>query len=69
MEIVGRCGEVPPSKLQPGESLYRYGIDSLAGVNIAYEIGLLVGRDVPQGLVAEFDTVEKLTDYVMGASK
>ena len=33
--------------------------------NIAYEIGLLAGRDVPSVLVTEHDTIEKLVDYVL----
>lgn len=64
-EIVRRCGEIP-GELPADESFHRYGIDSLAGVNIAYEIGLLMGRDVPPELVSEHDTVDKLVDYVLG---
>ncbi|MCK6549972.1 AMP-binding protein [Myxococcota bacterium] len=64
-DIVSACGAVPREKLRPSESLHRFGIDSLAGVNIAYEIGVLTGRDVPSQLVAERDTIEKLVDFVM----
>lgn len=65
--IVCACGEVPAERLRDAESLYHHGIDSLAGVNIAYEIGLLLGRDVPSTLLTECDTVEKLVDYVLAA--
>jgi acyl carrier protein len=65
-EIVCRCGEIPPASLNPGEALYRYGVDSLASVNIAYEIGLLIGRDVPATLLSELDTVDKLVDFAWG---
>jgi acyl carrier protein len=65
LEIVSACGEIPAARLRPSESLHRYGIDSLAGVNIAYEIGLLMGRDVPSVLLTEHDTIEKLVDYVI----
>lgn len=64
IEIVSRCGDIAPDKLRPHESLHRFGIDSLAGVNIAYEIGLLLGRDVPSVLITEHDTIDKLVDYV-----
>lgn len=65
VEIVSECGEIPRSVLKPTESLFRYGLDSIAGVNIAYEIGVLMGRDVPSSLVSEHDTIEKLVDYVV----
>jgi acyl-CoA synthetase (AMP-forming)/AMP-acid ligase II/acyl carrier protein len=65
--IVSECAQVPQDKLRPEESLHRFGIDSLTGVNIAYEIGLVVGRDVPSGLLAEHDTIDKLVDFVLGA--
>lgn len=63
-EIVVRCAEIQ-GDLGPAESFHRHGIDSLAGVNIAYEIGLLIGRDVPPELVTEHDTIDKLVDYVL----
>ena len=62
--IVSECAEIAPERLKDSESLHRHGVDSLAGVNIAYEIGLLVGRDVPSVLVTEHDTIDKLVDYV-----
>jgi acyl carrier protein len=65
VRIVCDCGEIDEARLQDRESFYRYGIDSLAGANIAYEIGLWTGVDVPAELVSEHDTVEKLTAYVM----
>ncbi|MCA9548938.1 MAG: AMP-binding protein [Myxococcales bacterium] len=65
--VVSDCAAIPKDKLRPDESLHRYGIDSLTGVNIAYEVGLLAGRDVPSGLLAEHDTVEKLVDFVLAA--
>lgn len=63
--IVSECAEIPPERLKHDESLHRHGVDSLAGVNIAYEIGLLAGRDVPSVLVTEHDTIDKLIDYVV----
>ncbi len=63
--IVSECAEIPPERIKHSESLHRHGVDSLAGVNIAYEIGLLAGRDVPSVLVTEHDTIEKLVDYVL----
>jgi acyl carrier protein len=64
--IVSECAEISPDRIRNSESLHRHGVDSLAGVNIAYEIGLLVGRDVPSVLVTEHDTIDKLVDYVIG---
>ena len=63
--IVSECAEIPAERLKDQESLHRHGVDSLAGVNIAYEIGLLCGRDVPSVLVTEHDTIDKLVDYIL----
>ena len=49
------------------DDYYKRPMYPLTGVNIAYEIGLLAGRDVPSGLLAEHDTVEKLVDFVLAA--
>ncbi len=64
-EIVSRVGEISQESIQPGESLHRYGIDSLAGVNIAYELSMLSGRDAPPTLLTELDTIDKLVDFVI----
>lgn len=65
LAIVSECAEIPLDRLRDGKSLHRHGVDSLAGVNIAYEIGLLCGRDVPAQLVTEYDSIEKLVDYII----
>ena len=64
-DIVSEVGAIPFERLRPHESLHGLGVDSLAGVNIAYEIGLMTGRDVPAALLDERDTIEKLVDYVV----
>jgi acyl carrier protein len=51
--------------MEPDTSLYSLGVDSLSGANIAYEIALLTGQEVPSQLVAERDTITKLVDYVI----
>jgi len=63
--IVSECAEIPVERLTDHESLHRHGVDSLAGVNIAYEIGNLCGRDVPSELITEYDTIDKLVSYVL----
>jgi len=65
LDVVSRVGSVRQESIRPDQSLYNFGIDSLAGVNIAYEIGLMTGRNVPSELVTEHDTLEKLVDYVI----
>lgn len=65
--IVAQVGAIPKDTLRADASLYTYGIDSLAGVNIAYEIGLLTGKEAPSALVEERDTIDKLVDYVLTA--
>lgn len=63
--IVSEVGGIPIGSIQVGTSLHTFGIDSLAGVNIAYEVGLLTRREVPSWLLTEYDTVGKLVDYVI----
>lgn len=63
--IVSEIAGVPIETLNPDASLHGYGVDSLAGVNIAYELGLLAGREVPSGLLEEMDTIRELVDYVV----
>ncbi len=63
--IVSDAAEIPLERLRPDESFYDLGIDSLTGVNISYEIGILVGREVPPELVSERDTIDKLVDYAL----
>jgi acyl carrier protein len=64
-EIVSECGEIPAEELEPEALLSRYGIDSLAGVNIAYEIGILTGRTVPPELLTQHGTIEALVGYIL----
>lgn len=65
LDVVSNVGAVPRERVRPEQSLHAVGIDSLAGVNIAYEIGLMTGRDVPSELLSEYDTLDKLVDYVI----
>jgi myxalamid-type polyketide synthase MxaE and MxaD len=63
--IVSEISGIPREQILPRVSLHSMGIDSLTGVNIAYELGLLTGRDVPSWVLAEHDTIDKLVDYVL----
>lgn len=65
IDIVVDVADLPRERLEPHTSLHALGVDSLAGVNIAYEIGVLTGRDVPDRLISEHDTIGKLVDYVI----
>jgi acyl-CoA synthetase (AMP-forming)/AMP-acid ligase II/acyl carrier protein len=64
-DIISDVGSIPFERLRPDVSLHGLGVDSLAGVNIAYEIGLMTGQDVPAELLDERDTIEKLVDYIV----
>ncbi len=64
-EIVSRCAGIDMGNLQPEASLHGYGLDSLAGVDIAYEIGMLMGLQVPSDLLEKVDSVRGLVDFVL----
>ena len=63
--IVSEISGIPREQILPHVSLNSMGIDSLTGVNIAYELGLLTGGDVPSWVLTEHDTIDKLVDYVL----
>ena len=65
VDVVSGIGAIRKERIRTDQSLHSLGVDSLAGVNIAYEIGLMTGHDVPSELLTEHDTVEKLVDYVI----
>jgi acyl carrier protein len=64
-DIIAETASIPRERLHARSSLHAYGIDSLTGVNIAYEIGLLLGQDVPSWLLSEQDTIEKIVAYAI----
>ncbi len=66
-DIISDVGGIPFERLRPDISLHGLGVDSLAGVNIAYEIGLMTGREVPAELLDECDTIERLVDYIVAS--
>lgn len=63
--IVCTCADIPPARLRPDASLQGYGIDSLARVNIAYELSLLTSTDIPETLLSELDSVRDVVDYLL----
>jgi acyl-CoA synthetase (AMP-forming)/AMP-acid ligase II/acyl carrier protein len=63
--VVADATGIALESLDPDTSLHSYGIDSLAGVNIAYELGEVVGHDVPPGLLADLDTIRELTSHLL----
>ena len=64
-DIISEVGGIPFERLRPDISLHGLGVDSLAGVNIAYEISLMTGKEVPAELLDECDTIERLVDYIV----
>ena len=66
--IISEAAQLAVDNIPSDVSLHSLGVDSLAGVNIAYEIGVLTGREVPNTLVSEQDTLDKLVDFVMAST-
>lgn len=69
LRTVAEVGGVARERVRPDVSLYDLGIDSIAGVNIAYEVSVLVGRDIPASIISEHDSVDKLVDYVINLGR
>src|SRR5947207_7141321 len=51
--------------IQGGEPMYRYGIDSLERVNIAYQLERWLGFDVDESTLAQLETIDELAAHLV----
>ncbi len=63
-EAVSRSLKLPPSELKPEVPLTRYGLDSLAAVEIATAIAGRLGREVPETLLFDHPDIRSLARYI-----
>src|SRR5262249_1060269 len=62
--LVAECLEVPEDEIDPGVPLVRYGLDSVAAVQVATAIADKLGRDVPDDLLLGHPDVGSLARYM-----
>jgi acyl carrier protein len=50
--------------IQIGEPMYRYGIDSLERVNIAYQLERWIGFEVDESTLAQLETIDEVAAHL-----
>ena len=63
-EIVAECLTLDPSEIDVGVPLRRYGLDSLAAIQVAGMMAERLKQPVPDSLLREYQTIEALESYV-----
>ena len=63
-EIVAECLTIDPSEIDVGVPLGRYGLDSLAAIQVAGMMAERLKHPVPDSLLREYQTIEALETYV-----
>jgi acyl carrier protein len=63
-ELLSRFFDVPPARLSPETSLDELGLDSLAAVELIFEIEERFGVRVPNDRAAEFRSVRAIAEGV-----
>ena len=55
---------LPSAEIQADEPLYRYGIDSLERVNLAYELERWIGFEVDEATLANLETIDEVAAHL-----
>lgn len=55
---------LPQAEIRADEPMYRYGIDSLERVNIAYELQLWIGFEVDESILANLETIDEVAAHL-----
>jgi acyl carrier protein len=66
--LIGAVAErmrLDPTDIHGNEPLYRYGIDSLERVNIAYQLERWLGFDVDESTLAQLDTIDDVAAHLV----
>lgn len=56
---------LPRAEIQIDEPIYRYGIDSLERVNLAYELERWIGFAVDESTLADLETIEEVAVHLI----
>ncbi|HEX7045754.1 MAG TPA: acyl carrier protein [Burkholderiales bacterium] len=57
---------LPPGEIKSDEPMYRYGIDSLERVNIAYQLECWIGFEVNEATLAHLETIDEVAAHLAG---
>lgn len=66
--LVGAVAErtrLPGADIRTDEPIYRYGIDSLERVNLAYELERWIGFPVEESTLADLETIEEVAAHLV----
>jgi len=55
---------LPRGQIRADEPMYRYGIDSLERVNIAYELQCWIGFEVDEATLANLETIDEVAAHL-----
>lgn len=55
---------LPGSEIRADEPMYRYGIDSLERVNIAYQLERWIGFAVDESTLADLETIDDVATHL-----
>lgn len=61
---VAQRTRLPSAGIQADEPLYRYGIDSLERVNLAYELERWIGFEVDEATLANLETIDEVAAHL-----
>ncbi|HEY8554022.1 MAG TPA: acyl carrier protein [Burkholderiales bacterium] len=53
-----------PAEIKSDEPMYRYGIDSLERVNIAYQLECWIGFEVNEATLAHLETIDEVAAHL-----
>ncbi|MFL6647555.1 MAG: acyl carrier protein [Sulfurifustaceae bacterium] len=56
---------LPRSEIRSDEPIYRYGIDSLERVNLAYQLERWIGFEVSESTLAELETIDEVAAHLI----
>lgn len=54
------------AEIRPDEPIYRYGIDSLERVNLAYQLECWIGFAVDEATLADLETIDEVAAHLAG---
>jgi len=64
MALISGCLNVPAHELDMHAPLTRYGLDSLASVELTAAIATVVGRDLPDSFIFDYPTIASLARFL-----
>lgn len=67
IDVVAKCLEVPPSEIEVGVPLSRYGLNSLSSVELITALSAATQRDLPEWLLLDCPDIRTLERFLNGS--